>query len=591
MGLLFIEQIFYKGEIIFLREEKGMETLTEKPWFQHYPKEIPKTVEYEVATLQSYLKKAAESYPNKTAFDFMGKEMTYNEVYESALKLANQLRSIGVEQGDRVAIMLANSPQAVISYYGALFAGAVVVQTNPLYVEREIEHQLNDSGAKVMICLDLVYPRVANVKEKTSLEHIIVTGIKDYLPFPKNLIYPFIQKKNTGIKVDLDYHDKLHSFTHFINKGEAKEIKLEIDPKTDIALLQYTGGTTGPAKGVMLTHYNLVVNTQQCEVWMYDLKAGEEVILAALPFFHVYGMTTVMNLGIRMGFKMIIMPKFEPKDILKAIEKHKATLYPGAPTMYIGLLNHPEIKNHDLSSIKACISGSAPLPVEVQNQFEKVTNGRLVEGYGLTETSPVALSNFIWDNRKSGSIGVPWPDTDVAVLSAETGEEAKPNEIGEIMIKGPQVMKGYWNRPEDSAATFKDDWFLSGDMGYMDEDGYFYIVDRKKDMIIAGGFNIYPREIEEVLYEHEDIQEVCVIGVPDPYRGETVKAFIVPKEGRTVDENALDEYSRKHLAAYKVPKLYEFREELPKTMVGKILRRVLVEEEKKKIKESAVKDD
>lgn len=561
-----------------------METVMKKPWFEHYPEEIPKTIDYEENTLQSYLKKAADHYPDKSAFHFMGKEMKYKEVYESALKLANQLQSLGVTQGDRVAIMLANTPQAVISYYGALFAGAIVVQTNPLYVEREIEHQMNDSGAKIMICLDLVYPRVANVKEKTKLEHIIVTGIKDYLPFPKNVIYPFIQKKNTGIKVDLQYGPRLHSFTEFLSNGEAKEIPLDINVKEDLALLQYTGGTTGPAKGVMLTHYNLVVNTQQCEKWMHKMKPGEEVIIAALPFFHVYGMTTVMNLAIRLGFKMIIMPKFDPKGILKSIEKHKATLYPGAPTMYIGLLNHPDIKKYDLSSIKACISGSAPMPLEVQTQFEAATNGRLVEGYGLTETSPVAVANLIWGDRKPGSIGLPWPDTDVTILSAETGDEAKPNEVGEIIIKGPQVMKGYWNRPEDTQASFRADWFLSGDMGYMDDEGYFYIVDRKKDMIIAGGFNIYPREIEEILYEYEDVQEVCVIGVPDPYRGETVKAFIVPKEGKTITEADLDEYSRKHLASFKVPKFYEFREELPKTMVGKILRRVLVEQEKEKNK-------
>ncbi|MBM7096519.1 long-chain-fatty-acid--CoA ligase [Bacillus sp. H-16] len=559
-----------------------METLTQKPWFQHYPDEIPKSIDYEVRTLQSYLKESAQTFPEKTALDFMGTEMTYAQVYDAALKLANQLRGMGVKQGDRVAIMLANTPQSVISYYGALFAGAIVVQTNPLYVEREIEHQMNDSGSKVMICLDLVYPKVANVKDKTSLEHIIVTGIKDYLPFPKNLIYPFIQKKRTGIKVDLQYNDHLHSFEKVIKNGEAKEIELTVDAKEDLALLQYTGGTTGPAKGVMLTHYNLVVNTLQCKHWMYKMKPGEEVVIAALPFFHVYGMTTVMNLAIRMGFKMVIMPKFEPKDILKAIEKHKATIYPGAPTMYIGLLNHPDIEKHDLSSIKACMSGSAPLPIEVQNNFEKVTKGSLVEGYGLTETSPVAVANLIWGNRKTGSIGIPWPDTDVAVLSAETGELAEANEIGEIIIRGPQVMRGYWNNPEATQATFKDDWFLSGDMGYMDEEGYFYIVDRKKDMIIAGGFNIYPREIEEVLYEHPAIQEACAIGVPDPYRGETVKVFIVLKSGKSLTEEELEEYCRKHLAAYKVPRLVEFRDELPKTMIGKILRRVLVEEERAK---------
>jgi long-chain acyl-CoA synthetase len=561
-----------------------MTTLTEKPWFESYPQEIPKSIDYEEQTLQYYLKRAARDFPEKTAFHFMGKELTYSAVYEEALKLADQLRSLGVEKGDRVAVMLANSPQAVISYYGILLAGGVVVQTNPLYVEREIEHQMTDSDAKVMICLDLVYPRVAKVKEKTPLTHIIVTGIKDYLPFPKNKIYPFIQKKNTGIKVDITYSSTLLSFTELIEKGRAEEIPVDVNPKEDLALLQYTGGTTGPAKGVMLTHYNLVVNTQQCEEWMYKLQPGEEVIIAALPFFHVYGMTTVMNLSVRMAFKMIIIPKFDPKEILKSIEKHKATLYPGAPTMYIGLLNHPDIKKYDLSSIKACISGSAPLPVEVQTKFEEVTNGRLVEGYGLTETSPVAISNLLWGRRKQGSIGLPWPDTDVKVLSAESGEEAAPNEVGELMIKGPQVMKGYWKQPEATQASFMEGWLLTGDMGYMDEEGFFYIVDRKKDMIIAGGFNIYPREIEEVLYEYEGVQEVCVIGVPDPYRGETVKAFVVPKEGVELSEDALDEHCRNYLASFKVPQYYEFREELPKTMVGKILRRVLVEEEREKHK-------
>ncbi|SES03234.1 long-chain-fatty-acid--CoA ligase [Salisediminibacterium halotolerans] len=561
-------------------------TLTEKPWLAHYPQEIPESIDYDEQTLQSYLQRAAELYPEKKAFHFMGNEMTYKEVYAEALKLANQLHSLGIEKGDRVSIMLANTPQAVISYYGALLAGGVVVQTNPLYVEREIEHQMIDSGAKIMICLDLVYPRVANVREKTELEHVIVTGIKDFLPFPKNLVYPMIQKKNTGMKVEIAYNEKTHSFNELVKNGSKEPIDLDVDPKNDLALLQYTGGTTGPAKGVMLTHYNLVVNTQQCEKWMYKLVPGEEVIMAALPFFHVYGMTTVMNLSIRLGYKMIIIPKFDPKSILKAIEKHKATLYPGAPTMYIGLLNHPDIKKHDLSSIKACISGSAPLPIEVQSNFEEATNGRLVEGYGLTETSPVAVANLIWGHRKPGSIGLPWPDTDVAILSAETGEPAGPNEVGEIIIRGPQVMKGYWNLPEATQASFREDWFLSGDMGYMDEEGFFYIVDRKKDMIIAGGFNIYPREVEEIFYEHEAVQEICVIGVPDPYRGETVKAFVVLKDGANVTEDQLDEFARKHLASFKVPKMYEFRDELPKTMVGKILRRVLVDEERAKHKET-----
>ncbi len=557
-------------------------TTVKKVWLKHYPEEIPHSIEYEEKCLQDYLKRAAGTYPNNVALHFLGKEMTYTELYEQAKRFANQLKTLGIEKGDRVAIMLANCPQAIISYYGAFMIGAVVVQTNPLYVERELEHQLIDSGAKVIVCLDLVFPRVEKVRSKTSLHHVIVTSIKDYLPFPKNLLYPFVQKKKTGMKVDVVYDDKTIAFKSFLERGISAEVDIEMDPVSDLALLQYTGGTTGPAKGVMLTHQNLVVNTTQCIHWTYKTKPGQEKMLAALPFFHVYGMTVIMNLAIMSGFTTVILPKFETKDVLKTIDKQKITLFPGAPTMYVALINDPNIKDYDLSSIVACLSGAAPLPLEVQQTFEKLSGGKLVEGYGLTETSPVAIANPIWGKRKSGSIGVPWPDTEATVISAETGEAAEVGEVGEIAIRGPQVMKGYWNRPEETTKVFKDDWFLTGDMGYMDEDGYFYIVDRKKDMIIAGGFNIYPREIEEVLYEHEAIQEAAIIGVPDEYRGETVKAFIVLKQGRKLSEKELEEFCRKHLAAFKVPRLYEFRDELPKTLVGKILRRVLVEEEKQK---------
>lgn len=567
-------------------ETKGgrfMKAQLKRQWLTHYPEEIPKHIDYDEKTLQEYLREGANEDPNKGLLHFMGKEMSFKEVYESSLRFANSLRELGIDKGDRVAIMLANTPQSVISYYGALMAGAVVVQTNPLYVERELEHQMVDSGAKVIICLDLVYPRVMNILSKTKLDHVIVTHIKDYLPFPKNVIYPFIQKKNSGLKVDVNYNESVHSFVELIKAGDAKEIPLDINPKEDLALLQYTGGTTGVAKGVMLTHHNLVANATQCIKWMHKIDHGNEVILCALPFFHVYGMTVGMNFSIMDRSKMVILPRFDTKQTLKAIEKQKVTIFPGAPTMYIGLINDPNVQRYDLSSIDVCISGSAPLPVEVQQRFENLTGGKLSEGFGLTEASPVTHFNLMWGKRPTGSIGLPWPDTDVAILSAETGEQAEVGEMGELIIRGPQVMKGYWNRPEETEATFfQDEWLLTGDMGYMDEEGFFYIVDRKKDMIIAGGFNIYPREIEEVLYEHEAIQEAVAIGVPDPYRGETVKAFVVLKEGEKLTENELNAYCRKHLSAYKVPRLYEFREQLPKTMVGKVLRRALVEEEKEK---------
>ena len=554
-----------------------------RPWLKHYPSEIPQSISYDEIPLQAYLKKAATEFSDKTAIHFLGKELTFQDLYLQSCILANYLKSIGLSKGDRVAIMLPNCPQAVISYYGVLLAGGVVVQTNPLYLERELEYQLNDSGAEIIITLDILYPRVTKVKALTSLREVIITGIKDYLPFPKNLIYPFIQKKQYGIMVKVDHHGNNHLFTKIIESGHADELQIDVNPKEDLALLQYTGGTTGFPKGVMLTHYNLVANTDMCAKWMYKSKRGEGSILGILPFFHVYGMTTVMNLSVMQGFKMILLPKFDAEDALKTIQKQKPTLFPGAPTIYIALLNHPDINKYNLSSIESCLSGSAPLPAEVQEQFEKVSGGKLVEGYGLSEASPVTHANIPWvSERANGSVGIPWPDTDAAILSFETGEPAEVGEIGEMVVKGPQVMKGYWNKPEETEATFRDGWLLTGDLGYMDEEGYFYIVDRKKDMIIASGYNIYPREIEEVLYENDNVLEAVVAGVPDPYRGETVKAYVVLKEGKTCTEEELDQFVRKHIAAYKVPKIYEFRDELPKTAVGKILRRVLVDEEKKK---------
>ena len=564
--------------------------MTEKVWLKHYPEDIPHSIELPEVPLCQFLTDSYNASPNKVAIHFMGKDLTFKEVYESALKFANYLRSLGVEKGDRVAILLPNCPQAVIAYFGTMYAGGIVVQTNPLYTERELQYQMADSGAKVILSMDILYPRVMKIIKETKLENVIVTGIKDYLPFPKNLVYPFIQKKQYGFSVKVAHSGSNHLFTEIMKTGNASPIELEkFDFENDLALLQYTGGTTGFPKGVMLTHKNLVANTKMCHAWLSKTKDGEEVVLGMLPFFHVYGMTTVLILSIMTRNKMVLIPKFDVDLALKTIDKQKPTLFPGAPTMYIGLLNHPDIGKYDLSSIKACLSGSAPLPVEVQEKFEEVTGGKLVEGYGLTETSPVTHANFIWANRVSGSIGVPWPDTESVILRSGENEVLPPGEIGEIAIKGPQVMKGYWNRPEDTAATFTDGWFLTGDLGYMDENGYFFVVDRKKDMIIAGGFNIYPREVEEVLYEHEAIQECVVAGIPDPYRGETVKAYIVLKEGKEVTEKELNEFCRQNLAAYKVPRFYEFRAELPKTAVGKILRRTLVEEEKEKLAASEAK--
>lgn len=555
-----------------------MEESKSRPWLSQYPEEIPKQLNHEFDLLPNYLKNTAKEYPNKKALNFLGKEMTFSELYTQSLRFANYLRNIGIKKGDRVAIMLPNCPQAVIAYYGILFVEAIIVQTNPLYTERELEYQMNDSEATAIICLDLLIKRVHSIKHSTKLKHIVVTSVRDYLPIVKQLLYPF-SKQPKAPEIPKDH--SIHQFAFIIEISSPLELELTSSIE-DVAILQYTGGTTGFPKGVMLTHKNLASNTLMCEKWLYKSQKGQEKILTVLPFFHVYGMTACMNLSIMCAYKMIIIPRFDATQMLEAIKKYRPTLFPGAPTMYIALLNHPDLAKYDISCIHACLSGSAALPIEVQDQFEKVTGGKLVEGYGLSEASPITHSNFLWDKRVNGSIGVPWPDTDAKIVSMETGEELPVREIGELIVSGPQVMKGYWKRPEDTAATLKDGWLYTGDLGYMDEDGFFYIVDRKKDMIIAGGFNVYPRDVEEVLYEHEAVQEVVVAGVPDPYRGETVKAYIVIKEGKTVTEEELDEFSRKYLAAYKVPRQYEFRNELPKTAIGKILRRQLIEEEKRK---------
>ncbi|KLV26496.1 long-chain fatty acid--CoA ligase [Niallia circulans] len=552
---------------------------TEKRWLKLYPDQIAKNVYYRADTLPQLLKYAANEYPKHKAIHFMGKEMTFKTLYKKTLQFAAYLQHLGVKKGDRVAVMLPNIPQTVISFYAILQAGAIAVPVNPLYQEREIEFIMKDSGAKVIITLDMLYNRVERVMKQTDLEHIIVTSIKDYLPFPKNIVYPFIQAKEQGKPPTITSSNSTHLYTQTLKSKESVLKEVPINFEEDIAILQYTGGTTGFPKGVILTHQNLVANTSMCRQWLYKMEKGKEKMLAVMPLFHVYGLMTVLVLSVMEVYKMILVPKFDASGLLKTIHKQKPTVFPGAPTIYIGLMNHPDISQYDLSSIKGAISGSAPLPVEVIEKFEEKTGGKIVEGYGLTETSPVTHVNFLWDNEiVKGSIGVPWPGTDAAIFSLESGEILPVGEVGELAIKGPQVMKGYWNNDEETNKVLKDGWLLTGDIAYMDEKGYFYIVDRKKDIIIAGGFNIYPREIEEVLYEHPAVMEASVVGVKDPYRGETVKAFIVLREGMTVTEEELNQFMRRKLASFKVPRIYEFREELPKTAVGKVLRRQLKKE-------------
>ena len=551
--------------------------IEEKPWFKNYPDEIPRNLNYDEKPLYNFLFESVLKNPKKKALYFQGNELTFEEVLTEAKKTAHYLQKNGLKKGDRVASMLPNCPQAVITYYGTLIAGGIVVQVNPLYTERELEYQLKDSGAKFIVCLDILVPRVNKVRGKTDIEHVIVGTIKDYLPFPKNIVYPFVQKKQYKMSVNVVETETTHIWKNMISNTSEDYQEVEINPREDVALIQYTGGTTGHPKGVMLTHFNLVANVNMVTSWMYKLDENAESVLGVLPFFHVYGMTTVMNLSIMFGAKMILIPQFDATEILKTIEKLKPTLFPGAPTIYIGLLNHPDINKYDLSSIKACISGSAPLPLDVQTKFEEITGGRIVEGYGLTESSPVTHANLVWDKRINGSIGLPWPDTDAKIVDRVTHKEVPIGESGELIVKGPQVMKGYWNNLEATEEKLKNGWLFTGDIGYMTEDGFFYIIDREDDMIIAGGYNIYPREVEEILFEHESIQEAAVVGVSHSYRGETVMALIVLKEGHQVTEKELNKYSRKYLAAYKVPRIYQFVDELPKTTVGKVLKKDIID--------------
>jgi len=547
----------------------------EKPWLAHYPEDVPRTLSYPEETLHQILYRSAQKYPDHPAIVFFGNKLTYQELVGQVDRLATALHKLGVQKQDRVALFLPNCPQSVIAYYAALRLGAIVVQVNPLYVERELKYQLEDAGAEVLIALDLLYPRVYNIQETTPLKQVIVTSIKDYLPFPLSQLYFFKQLKERH-RMRARREEKALYWTDLIKESPPIPPNIEVRPQ-DIALLQYTGGTTGVSKGVVLTHRNLLVNAIQARSWIARLRDGEERVLAVLPFFHVFGMTVAMNMAIYAGFSMILLPRFEVTRVLKVIDKYKPTFFPGVPTMYVAINNYPKLQQYDLSSLKFCLSGAAPLPLEVLEKFETITGSRLVEGYGLTEASPVTHCNPIWGLRKPGSMGIPLPDTEAKVVDTGTGADLPVGEIGELVIKGPQVMQGYWRHSQETEQVLKDGWLFTGDLAKRDEDGYFYIIDRKKDMIIAGGFNIYPREVEEVLYEHPKILEAAVAGIPDPYRGETVKAFVVLKKGQEATEGEILDFCRKNLAAYKVPTCVEFRDQLPKTLVGKVLRRALLE--------------
>jgi long-chain acyl-CoA synthetase len=564
----------------------------EHPWLRFYDPATPRTLAYPDVTLDYFLDVAARDYPDHMAITFVlkyalggrlriGGQVDYRSLRAQVDHFAAALDALGVGKGERVALMLPNSPQYVIAFFAVLRLGAIVVNVNPTYTAPEIQQQMADSGAETIVLLNLFLPRLRIAQtELPALKRVIVTMIDDPLRFPINTLVRHTQRKSSNWVDVVPAHDTFH-FTNLLAHSLPPLPDRARSPD-DIALFQYTGGTTGIPKAAMLTHRNLVSNAMQAEAWLPDKQPGGERMMCALPFFHVYGMTVGMILSVALASNMIVVPNPRPLEhVMRVLQRERATIFPGVPAMYIGIINHPNIATYDLRSVRCCLSAAAPLPMEVQEQFGRLTGGRLVEGYGLTETSPLTHANPIYGVRKPGSIGIPVPDVEARLVDMETGA-ALPigvDGIGELEIRGPQVMRGYWNQPEETAGCLSaDGWLRTGDICTTDSDGYFYIVDRKKDMIIASGYKILPREVEEVLFAHPAVQEAAVIGVPDSYRGETVKAFIVPKAGMRPTAEELIAHCRTSLAPYKVPRQIEFRAELPKTVIGKVLRRVLADE-------------
>jgi long-chain acyl-CoA synthetase len=560
----------------------------ERPWLAHYSPGVPATLDIPEKPLTWLLDEATRRYGTNIAVEYYGTRMSYLQLSSLVDRFARALVQLGVKRGDRISLCLPNVPQFPVAFYGALKAGAVVVPTNPLYTAPELEHQLNDSGATVIVMLDQIYPTLAAVRDRTPLQHVVLTNVADYFPLPLALAYRVKEasERRGKPKVDAralraDAH--VHQFKELVGQVRGRQ-SFEVfslpEPAAadDLAVLQYTGGTTGVAKGAMLTHRNLVANAMQAWAWNEEPIGSKHTSLCIAPFFHVYGLTVGMNTTVLNGSTLVLLPRFTVKDTLKAIEKYKPDLFPGVPTLYLALAREVERHKYDLSSIKVCISGSAPLPLEVQQRFERISGARVVEGYGLTEASPVTHCNPVFGDRRIGTIGLPMSSTDSAIIDPETWRFLPPGEQGEIVVRGPQVMRGYWRRPDETAKVLRDGWLRTGDVGTMSEDGYFTIVDRAKDVIIAGGMKIFPRDVEEVLYQHPKVSEATVIGVPDEYRGETVRAYVVAKPGETLTAEELRDFCRERLAPYKVPKQFVFRDSLPKSVIGKVLRRELKQE-------------
>lgn len=551
-------------------------------WRKFYDPGVPGTLDFEDVTLPQWLERSAARYPQRTALIFENTRVSYKEFKDQVDRLATALAGLGVTRESRVATMLPNLPQTVIAYYAIQRLGAVASPTNPLYTPREVEHQWQDAECSVAVVADFVYQqKIAPIRDRLPVKDYIIASIPEYLAFPLNLLAPLkLKKHRPPLIARIEPGPGIHYFRRLISRTPPRppDVKIAMD---DISTLLYTGGTTGLSKGAMLTHRNLSYNLQQIRAWFARADEGSEVLLGALPFFHSYGLTVVMNLAVRLGGAIVLIPN--PRDIaqvIRSIVKHRVTILAAVPAMFQAITQYPGIEKLDLSSIKLCNSGAAPLPVEVLRRFEELTGAKIAEGFGLTETSPVTHCNPLYGVRKVGSIGIPLPSTEQKIVDLEEGtRELPPHAEGELAIRGPQVMKGYWRKPEETAQVIRDGWLYTGDLAKVDEDGYCYIVGRKKDMILCSGYNVYPDEIDRVLMAHPAVLEAATIGIPDPKRGETVKSFVVLKPGYHATEQELQAYCRQYLAPYKVPEFIEFRAELPKSTILKILRRELREQE------------
>ncbi|MBN2397521.1 MAG: long-chain fatty acid--CoA ligase [Deltaproteobacteria bacterium] len=551
----------------------------DKPWLKAYQAGVPECIGYEEICLPEILERTAREFPEREALICEGYAVTFRDLVDMVDRFAACLTSFGIGPGDAVAVLMPNLIPCVAAYYAILKVRGVAVMTNPLYSDAELRHQFNHSGAKALVTTDLLGDRMIDLRPTTRIRQIVYTSVGDYLPFPRNILFPLTARR-TGRAASVKQAPDLYSWKGCIkaNAPAPPPVKPAFE---DVAMYQYTGGTTGVSKGAMLTHANLSVQVQQLAAWFPSFEKGKERTLGALPFFHTFGLSAVMNLSTYMGWTDILMPKPQADQLLQAIRTYKPTFMTMVPTMYIGMLHHPGIGKADMSSVKACFSGSAPLAVDAVQAFEKATGVYIIEGFGLTETSPVTHINpFEKEMRKVGSIGVPIPDTVCRIVDLEDGlTDMTVGEPGELIVKGPQVMKGYRNMPYETADTLRDGWCYTGDVATMDGDGYFYITDHKKEVIISGGYNVYPVDVDEVFYENPKVREACAIGIPDLRRGENIKVFVVLREGERATEEELIEFCRGRLATYKLPTEIEFLETLPKTETGKILRAELRKEE------------